>query len=826
MRRRLGVLIVGGIVIAVVASGGLLAAQQQPAEVRDTGAAPSPTLIDRYCVTCHNERMRTADLALDTLDVSNVGADAAVWEKVARKLGAGLMPPTGRPRPDAATRHAFVARLEADLDAAWAARPDVSRTAIFHRLNRAEYGNAIRDLLALDVDVASLLPPDDAAYGFDNIADALGVSPLLMERYLSATRHVSRLAVGRSSTRPSVETYLVPLDLTQDDHVEGLPLGTRGGFATVHQFPLDAEYLIQFRLRRSVVETVRGLAEPHQIEVSLDGERVQLLNIGGEYPCGGIKIPCGTGNPNQGRRRGGAAAPGAREAALLYYAMNADEDLEVRLPVTAGPHTVAVAFLKTTDAVFDGIRQPLERSYIDPVAEGWRPPHLRSIAISGPYEATGLGDTPSRRRIFECLPDHPDEEAPCAKQIIATVARRAYRRPVTAAELAVPFEFYQMGRAEGSFEDGIGRALQRILVHPEFLFRVERDPVDSASETTYPLGDLELASRLSFFLWSSIPDDELLDVAERGELTDPEVFEQQARRMLRDPRSRALVTNFGAQWLYFRNMSAALPDPIQFPGFDDNLRQAMRRETELFFEDVIREDRSVLDFLTSNATFLNDRLARHYGIPNVSGSHFRRVTLPDGKRGGVLGQGSLLLATSYANRTSPVLRGKWILENIIGAPPPAAPPNVPELEETTEDGAPRSMREAMEAHRVNPVCANCHAKMDPLGFALENFDAVGRWRALSAATNAPIDASGVLADGRTFEGAEELRTLLASRPEDFVATLTDKLLTYALGRGMEYTDAPVIRQIVRDAAHSDYRFSSLILGVAKSTPFQMRRSQP
>ena len=811
-----------------------------PGGAAGAAEAPSRELLDRYCVSCHSARvvggagqapsalvgqLRSVGLALDTLDLADVGAHADTWERVVRKLRAGAMPPAGRPRPDDAMRDAFVERLEAVLDAAWAARADLPRTAVYHRLNRAEYRNAIRDLLDLDVDVAELLPPDDATYGFDNIADALTVSPLLLERYLSAARRIGRLAIGPAAMRPAIATYLARTDLTQDDHIAGLPLGTQGGMAVRHHFPLDGEYVVRLRLRRSVIDTIRGLAEPYQIEVSLDRERVRLFTIGGEQPCGGIDIPCG---PGESRRRAAArdeeAERAAREAALAY-AMDADAELEVRFHAPAGPREIAVAFLRKTAAQYDGIRQPLLKSYIDPVDEGWRPPHLRSVEIIGPYDPIGPGDTPSRQRIFVCTPAGPADEGPCAGRILSTLARRAYRRPVTDADRDVLLDFYRLGRGEGSFEDGIRRALQRVLVSPWFLFRIENDPPESAPGALHPLSDLELASRLSFFLWSSMPDDELLAVAEDGRLSDPAVLDSQARRMLRDPRSRALVENFGGQWLYLRNVSSATPDALQFPDFDENLRVAMRTETELFFERVIREDRSVLDFLTSETTFLNERLARHYGIPHVYGSHFRPVTLADGNRGGILGHASLLTATSYANRTSPVLRGKWILENILGAPPPPAPPDVPELEETTDDGEQRSMREAMERHRVNPACAGCHRPMDPLGFALENFDAVGRWRVLSEART-PIDASGTLPDGTAFEGPAGLRRVLASRPAGFVTTLTEKLLTYALGRGLELSDRPVVRGIVRGAAGHDYRFSSVIMGVVQSTPFRLRRAQP
>ena len=578
MSRHRGVLVVAGlIVIASAASGGLQAAgpQQQPAGAPDADAAQSRALLDRYCVTCHNERLvhgegpapsplvaqlRAVGLTLDTLDVSNVGQHAETWETVVRKMRAGVMPPPGRRRPDDAMQDEFLARLEAELDAAWEARPDLPRTAIFNRLNRAEYANVIRDVLALDVDVASLLPPDDASYGFDNIADALGVSPLLMERYLSAARSISQLAVGSSAIRPAITTYLVPTDLTQNDHLERLPLGTRGGIAVRHQFPLDGEYVFKIRLLRTVVDTIRGLAEPHQIEVSVDGARVQLFTIGGEEPS---REPPTEDDADE------AARQAAREAALAY-AMNADAGLEVRLPVKAGPRTIAVAFIKKTTAQVEGIEQPLLRSYLDP-NETVGQPYIRSVAVDGPYDAEGSGDTPSRRRIFVCRPDEAHEEGPCAKQIIATLARRAYRRPVADADLQVLLEFYETGRGEGGFDDGIKRALQRVLVSPEFLFRIERDPPDGAPNAIHPRSDLELASRLSFFLWSSIPDDQLLELADRGQLSDPVVLEQQVRRMLRDPRSNALVTNFGGQWLYLRNLSSTRPDPIQFPDFDENL---------------------------------------------------------------------------------------------------------------------------------------------------------------------------------------------------------------------------------------------------------------
>jgi hypothetical protein len=774
------------------------------------------------------------------------------------------MPPPGRPRPDDEVVREFLRRVEPALDAAWASRPEtLPRTATYHRLNRAEYGNAIRDLLALDVDVASMLPPDDVSYGFDNIADALSVSPLLLERYLLTARRVSELAVGPSARSPEEANYFVPLDLTQDDHIQGLPLGTRGGLLVTHHFPLDGEYVIKLRLRRSIVDTIRGLAEQHEIEVAVDRERVALFAIGGKYPCGGLNIPCASdhqarvqaeraraqsenegdkarANDKKGRevdkndesknqRRDEAPKAddtGARgRAESLAYALDADAELEVRLPVRAGPRAVGVAFLRKTAAQIEGIRQPLLKSFIDPVLEGERPPHLHSVRITGPFGQSGPGDTPSRRLIFSCRPDDQKSENECARQIISTLARRAFRRPVTDADLETLLGFYEVGRRdEGSFNSGIRRALQRILVSTDFLFRVEGDQAATTADRVRLRSDVELASRLSFFLWSSIPDDELLDVAERGQLGSPAALERQVERMLKDPRSKALATNFGAQWLYFRNVSAARPDPIRFPEFDENLRRAMRMETEMFFERMIREDRPVLEFLTSDTTFLNERLARHYGVANVYGDHFRRVTLADGRRRGILGHASLLTVTSYANRTSPVLRGKWILENIIGAPPPPPPPSVPAFEETTADGRPRAMREAMEQHRKNPACAGCHLPMDPLGFALENFDAIGRWRTADE-SGAPIDSSGVLPDGTAFDGFQGLQAALAARSDDFVATLTEKLLTYALGRGLVPADAPVVRQISRETLRKGGRFSAVIVGIAQSTPFRLRKSE-
>ncbi|MBI4464008.1 MAG: DUF1592 domain-containing protein [Acidobacteria bacterium] len=698
------------------------------------------------------------------------------------------------PRPDKATYDSFATYLETELDRAATAHPNPGRPAI-HRLNRAEYTNAIRDLLAVDIDGRSLLPTDDSGYGFDNIADVLSVSPLLLERYMSAARKISRRAIGDAAIRPDVETYDVPQFLTQEDRTsEDLPFGSRGGIAIRHHFPLDGDYTIRIRLQRNFDGYILGLGEPHQLEVRLDRARIKLFTIGGEHK--------------------------SKQEQEEYVQFTADAGLEIRFPANAGTRLVGVAFLKETSKSEDVLRSRLLGYVFSHPGEG--NPAVGSVAISGPYDAKGPGETPSRRKIFVCRPTGSQDEETCAKKILSTLARRAYRRPVTDADVQTLLGFYKAGRGEGGFEAGIEMALQAILVSPEFLFRIERNPVNVAPGAAYRISDFELASRLSFFLWSSIPDDQLLDLAARGKLQDSEVLQQQARRMLQDARSKALVNNFAGQWLYLRNMGSVSPDPDAFPDFDDNLREAFQRETELFFESLLREDRSVVALLNADYTFLNERLARHYQIPNVYGSHFRRVVLSEEERKGLLGQGSILTVTSYANRTSPTIRGKWLLENILGTPPPPPPPNGPSLKDRGENGKILSVRQRLEQHRANPVCASCHSRMDPLGFALENFDAIGKWR--TAEDNTPVDSSGVLPDGTKFQGPAELRKILLSNPEQFVTTITEKLLTYALGRGVEYYDAPAIRKIVREAAPNDYRWSALIMGIVKSTPFQMRRS--
>jgi hypothetical protein len=764
--------------------------------------------IDRYCVGCHNDRTKTAGLALDTLDVERVGENAEAWEKVVRKLRGRMMPPPGRPRPDAPTYDSMVAYLEASLDRSAAAVPNPGRTDTFRRLNRTEYQNAIRDLLALEVDVSALLPKDDVSLGFDNVGRA-ELSPTLLERYLAAAQKVSRLAVGSPVPSPASHVVVLPADLTQEDHVDGLPFGTRGGTSVRHTFPLDGAYEIQIRLSRDRNENVEGLTDAHQVELTLDGNRVQLFTV----------------KPN--RNQSGA-----------YYADEAvDKDLNIRVPVQAGPHELGVTFLRKTSALPETERQPYQ-AHFNMDRHPRIQPAVYSVSITGPFDAGRPADTPSRRVLFVCRPSTPSNrgqagsgrpatasaEAACARTIVSTLARRAYRRPVTDVDLQTPLEFYKAARSEDGFEAGIEMALRAILASTEFLFRIERDPPNVAPKTAYRVSDVELASRLSFFLWSSIPDKELLDLAIAGKLKDPAVLDKQARRMLADPRSEALVTNFGGQWLYLRNLAAVSPDARMFPDFDDNLRQAFRRETEMFFESIVKEDHSVLDLLRANYTFVNERLARHYGIPHVYGSRFRRVTLgEDSVRGGLLGHGSILTVTSYANRTSPVLRGKWILENILGTPPPPPPPNVPPLADNNAGGKALSMRDRMAEHRVNAACSGCHQLMDPAGLSMEHFDAIGRWRTRTEAGTA-VDSSGGLPDGSTFDGMPGLRRALLNRPELFVSTVTEKLLTYALGRGVNYYDAPAVRAITRDARGNDYRFSSLVLGVVSSRPFQMRRS--
>ena len=785
--------------LAALGAVGPSAAAQPAASAQDASA--DQAVVERYCVTCHNDRLETGGLSLQGLDVSDVAAHRGVWEKVVRKLRAGAMPPRPRPRPDAATYARVLAALETALDSAAAAHPDPGRTATFRRLNRTEYQNAVRDLLALDVDVTALLPRDDSAFGFDNV-NAGGLSPTLMERYLAAARKVSRLAVGSGLPAPGSRVVVVPADRTQEDHVAGLPFGTRGGTAVEHTFPADGEYEIQVRLQRNRNENVEGLTEPHDVEITLDGERLALFTM----------------EPSRNY---------VLQANAAYYADEGiDNHLNVRLAAPAGPHVVGAAFIKKNSALIETTRQPYD-AHFNMDRHPRQQPAVRSVSIAGPFDPTGVGETPSRARIFACRPPAgaSDAEAEeCAAAIVAGLARRAYRRPVTVDDLEQLVSFYRRGYAAGGFEAGVETALRALLASPEFLFRIERDPEGAAPGEPYRVTGLELASRLSFFLWSSLPDDELLDAAAAGKLRDPAALRAQARRMLADPRAATLTTNFASQWLHLRNLDAVRPDARLFPDFDDNLRQGFRRETELLFRSILDEDRSVVDLLTADYTFANERVARHYGFPGIYGDHFRRVDLPEGSpRAGLLGHGSILTVTSYATRTSPVLRGKWILENLLGTPPPPPPANVPPLEETRSNTRVVSMRERMAAHRRNPQCAVCHRIMDPAGLSMENFDAIGRWR--DAEGGAAIDAAGNLPGGEDFDGVAGLRGALLERPEVFVGTVTEKLLTYALGRGLDHADAPAVRAIARAAAADGYRLSSLILGIVESTPFQMRRSQ-
>jgi hypothetical protein len=727
------------------------------------------------------------------MDLAKVSEGAETWEKVLRKVKGGMMPPVGMPRPEKAELDGFASYLETTIDRAAAVKPNPGRT-LLHRLNRAEYGNAIRDLLALDVDITSYLPADYEAHGFDNIADVLGVSPALMERYLSAAWKITDLAIGSTKITPAMETFRVRSDLSQNDHIEGLPIGTRGGILIRYNFPVDGEYVIRPRLYRETVNIVRGLEVPHDLEITFDGERVQLVRFGGVED---------------------------EQLAYLHPTSGGDEiekRFEKRLAVKAGPHTVGVAFIKKSSAPTLELLEPFQRERIDPITPVGIP-EIDKATIEGPFNVAGSGDSPSRRRIFTCRPAGESDALSCGKKILSTIARRAYRRPLNDTEVARLVEIYQKGRENsGSFDAGVQQALVFMLVSPQFLFRFELDPANAAAGAIYRISDLELASRLSFFIWSSIPDDQLLDLAVQGKLKNPAVLEQQVKRMLSDQRARAFGSNFAGQWLYLRNLRSVQPDEDVFPDFDDNLRQGLQRETELLFESIVLEDHSALDLLNANYTFLNERLAKHYGVPNIYGDQFRRVTVTDEYRKGLLGQGSVLTLTSYANRTSPVNRGKYVLTNILGTPPPAPPPNVPPLNETP--GKVLSMRERMEQHRQNAACSGCHKLMDPIGLSLENFDAIGRWRAADG--GARIDASDTLFDGTKVDGPVALRRAVLGRSEQFVRTMTEMLLTYGLGRGIEYYDMPVVRSILKESARNNYRFSSLVLGIVKSAPFQMK----
>jgi mono/diheme cytochrome c family protein len=764
-----------------------------------SAASSQRQTLDRYCVTCHNQRLVTAGLKLDDADVANPGAGAEIWEKVVRKLRTGIMPPPNMPQPSMDDRVALLSWLETSLDKAAAAKPNPGRTETLRRLNRTEYQNAIRDLLAVDIDAASLLPADESGHGFDNVTVG-DLPPALLDRYISAAQKISALAIGSTQTSLQSDIIRVPPDATQEGHVEGLPVGTRGGVVFPYTFVQNGEYDLQIYLARGYSGDVDGLKDPqpHEIKVLLD-----------RTPIGEFTVQ----RPENG------------DDSLI------DKNLKIRVPVTAGPHQVGVTFVKNSSSLLETGRQPLQSRF----NERRHPrvtPAISQVSVTGPYAPQGADDTPSRHRIFVCRPafakgsgeagPSTSEETACARRILSALIRRAYRRPISEADLERPMAFYREGKSERDFEAGIGKALTAVLVNPEFLFRVEADPAKTPAGAAYRISDLELASRLSFFLWSSVPDDALLDAAIRGELRRPEVLERHVRRMLADPRSYNLASNFAGQWLRLRNVTSVDPNVRLYPDFDDNLRQAFRTETELFVDSVVREDRSVLDLLRADYTFLNERLAKHYGIPNVYGSRFRRVELgPDSRRGGLLRQGSVLAVTSYATRTSPVIRGVWVLSNIVGAPPPPPLPNVPALDGNVPANLP--VRERMAAHRASPVCASCHRTIDPVGFALENFDAVGRWRD-NEGDSGPIDVSGTLPGTGDIKGVSGLEDALLQRPDLFATTLTEKLLTFALGRGVEYYDAPAVRKILREAEPGNYRFSSLILGIVKSAPFQMRRS--
>ena len=778
------------------------------------------TTINQYCLACHNDTLSTADVSFQNLDLSEVANHGALQEKVLSQLRNRRMPPMEMPKPSEAVYNELVSWLESEIDELAATAPNPGRTDTFHRINRAEYANSVRDLLNINVDVEELLPADDIdAYGFDNMADVLTVSPALMERYLSAARKTARLAIGEEPLGPVSQIYEVPILLNQNDRMsDDLPFGSRGGVAMDHYFPVAGQYDLSLRLHRNYVNYIRGMGSQHEIEVRLDGKLIQSFAIGGQEPDV-LQAPASYGGNQFGDRE------------WEEYMLFADSNLRLRFEAEPGPHIVGLSFVRRFTEP-EGVLQPPQSVFaaaINEMRDG--DAAIEQAQITGPFDAAGPGDTPSRRAIFVCTPASNDlsSEEVCATEILSNLANRAYRRPLQQTDIDTLMDFYRIGRGDGQsgFDAGIQLAVERILISPDFLFRVEQDPLNVAPESNYELSDVELASRLSFFLWSSIPDEELLSIAERGELQNPDILEAQTQRMLDDPRSSALVKNFASQWLYLRNLRSLVPDAVEFPEFDENLRNAFRQESELYFESLLRDDRSVLDLLGAGYTYVNERLAEHYGIEGVYGSHFRRVELEGElaqQRGGILGQGSLLTATSYANRTSPVLRGKWVLTNILGTPPPPPPADVPDLPETGADGQPATIRDRMIQHREDPNCAVCHLPMDPLGLALENFDAVGRWRDTGEA-NLAIDASGQLPNGTAFYGLNGLRNILLDRSEEFAGTVTEKLFAYAIGRPPEYFDKPTVRMITRSAALDNYSWSSIIMGIVKSAPFRTRRSE-
>ena len=753
-----------------------------------------PALIQRYCYDCHDTVSDKGDLDLETLQGSPIENHPDAWERVIRKLDERQMPPIGKDRPDNEIFDLLVAELAQQLDTHAESQPNPGRTQTLRRLTRTEYQNVVRDLLGVRINATDLLPRDESSHGFDNITVGT-LSPVLLNRYISAAQQISRLAVGASSVKPGGATYRVPADVTQEERVEGLPLGTRGGILISHTFSHDAEYEIRIRLARDRNEEIEGLNGKYELDLLIDNEPIQRFTV--EPP----------------------------KVRMDYESV--DRDLWARIPIKAGSHEVGVTFVDRSDALLERKRKPYQVAF-NMHRHPRLSPAVYQVNINGPFNIQGAGDTESRQRIFISQPKCPDEEEASAEKILSNLMQRAFRRPVSKEDLIQPMEFYHEGKSEGGFEAGIEMALSSILISPEYLFRIEEDPADLPPGSPYNISDLQLASRLSFFLWSSIPDEELLDLAINGKLSQGDTLEQQTLRMLNDPRAQSLVSNFADQWLYLRNLDALTPDARLFPDWDENLRQALRKETELFFENVLKEDRSALELLKADYTFLNERLARHYGIAGVHGSHFRKVVLEDDakaetRRGGLLKHGSILSVTSYATRTSPVIRGHWILGNLLGAPPPPPPPNVPALEDTSVD-ADLPMRERLSAHRENKACARCHDILDPVGFSLENYDAIGRWR--NSEKGHPVDASGGFADGSVFVGVEGLEKAILGRQELFVRTLAEKLLTFALGRGVESYDAPAIRKIIRESAKDDYRMSSVILGVVQSRPFLMRKTLP
>jgi len=781
-------------------------ARQSAPKPASGAVAAERLLVDRYCVSCHNGQRKIAGLELDQPAIDDIATHTELWEKVVRKVRTGAMPPQGSPRPDAVALSEFAAAVESGIDRVAVNHPNVGRIPI-HRLNRTEYSNAIRDLLGIDVDTTSLLPADDTGFGFDNIADVLSVSPMLMERYLSAALKISRIAVGDVTLRPTTDIFAVNKYLRQDDRVDNnLPFGSRAGLAVQYYFPVDADYVVKLFFTRTYDGRFRGTGEAHQLEVRLNGETIKTLTVGGPAAP----------NPAEASVR-----PSQRQGPRALEA----DGLEVRFTAKAGPGTLAVSFVRKTAEPEGMVRPPYSVTSYEYAGDASVPPGIANLELRGPYDVTGPGRSPSRDRIFTCTESAPN----CGRQIVAALARRAYRRPVNDEDIRPLLALVDTGKKSGGFSNGIQMALERILVSPDFLFRVERDPATAAPNSAYSISDVELASRLSFFLWSSIPDEELLALAEKGQLRKGRTLQSQVTRMLADPKADALVANFGGQWLYLRNLKLVAPDPYAFPDFDENLRQAFITELELFLRSQIRNGAPLVDLLTANYTYLNERLAKHYGIPNVYGSHFRYVALTDDNRRGLLGKGGILTLTSYANRTAPTLRGKWLMENILGTPPPPPPPNVPSLKETGADIKSLSMRERMEQHRTNPTCASCHKLMDPIGFALENFDAVGKFRTVSEAGK-PIDASAQLADGTKIDGPIALRDALVAHQHEFNTTVVERLLTYAVGRGAESFDQPAVRQILRDAAEhqadqpTKYSWTRVINAIVLSAPFQMRMS--